>query len=117
MNDKPHLDSEALAELLEVMESDFGILISTYLSDSQERIASLDLALEGADAEAFCQAAHSFKGSCINIGAPRLGDLCMHAENAGRSGDLAAAPQLMDDIRKEFVEVSKLLRGYLKNLP
>mgnify|MGYP004274314837 CR=1 FL=1 len=35
MNDKPHLDVEALAELQDVMEDEFDVLIQTYLADSR----------------------------------------------------------------------------------
>src|SRR5690554_1499436 len=38
MNDKPHLDEEALAELKDVMEEEFDVLIQTYLADSRSRI-------------------------------------------------------------------------------
>ena len=38
MNDKPHLDVEALAELQDVMEDEFDVLIQTYLADSRSRI-------------------------------------------------------------------------------
>ena len=33
MNDKPHLDEEALTELQDVMEDEFDVLIETYLKD------------------------------------------------------------------------------------
>ena len=46
MGDKPHLDEEALAELQDVMEDEFEVLIQTYLADSQDRIHSLRQALE-----------------------------------------------------------------------
>ena len=72
MNDKPHLDVEALAELQDVMEDEFDVLIQTYLADSRSRIDGLKEALATADPEHFAKTAHSFKGSCINIGAPRL---------------------------------------------
>ena len=60
MTDKPHLDEEALAELQEVMENEFDILINTYLHDSTDRIAHLRAALEKSDADAFAAAAARF---------------------------------------------------------
>ena len=108
-----HLDHEALAELKEVMEEDFHILLSTYLSDSQVRIDGLKQALNNNDPEQYARAAHSLKGSCINIGAMRLGNLCMSAERAGRAGELHSAPTNLAAIESEFELVSEQLESYL----
>ena len=113
MNDKPHLDEEALAELRDVMEDEFDILIQTYITDSRERIEALHQALSGNDQDAFAKTAHSFKGSSINIGASRLGDLCLKAEKAGREGRLDDARVLMPDVESEFLTVRKLMEESL----
>jgi HPt (histidine-containing phosphotransfer) domain-containing protein len=113
MTDKPHLDEEALAELQEVMENEFDILINTYLHDSSDRIAHLRAALENSDADAFAKSAHSFKGSCINIGAPRLGELCFEAEKAGRDNQLSQAGAMLDDIENEFRQVEGSLKRFI----
>lgn len=109
MSDKPHLDEEALAELQEVMEEEFDLLIETYLADSRERIRSLRHAFSAGDADAFARTAHSFKGSCINIGAPRLGELCLQAETAGKESNLEEVPALLDAIDREFQQVIERL--------
>lgn len=113
MNDKPHLDDEALAELREVMEDEFDVLIRTYLSDSSERLDALRSSLQERDAESFTKSAHSFKGSCINIGAPRLGALCSDAELAGKEDRLDEAVHILDDIQSEFSMVRQLLERTL----
>lgn len=109
MVDKPHLDEEALAELQDVMEDEFGTLIHTYLSDSRDRIESLKSAINGADAEALANTAHSFKGSCINIGAPRLGALCREVEKAGLENRLGDVPPALDAVEAEFKRVTDAL--------
>ncbi|AXS82422.1 MULTISPECIES: Hpt domain-containing protein [Marinobacter] len=113
MSDKPHLDEEALAELQDVMEDEFDVLIQTYLADSRDRIRSLREALEANDSDAFIKTAHSFKGSCINIGAPRLGELSLNAEMAGKESRLEEAPALLDAIEAEFHQVTQRLEGLL----
>lgn len=113
MNDKPHLDVEALAELQDVMEDEFDVLIQTYLADSRSRIDGLKEALATADPEHFAKTAHSFKGSCINIGAPRLGAICLKAEMAGKESRLEDAPGLLDEIDREFEQVIERLDGML----
>lgn len=106
MVDKPHLDEEALAELQDVMDDEFEMLIQTYLKDSSERIESLKAAMNEGEADAFAKTAHSFKGSCINIGAPRLGDLCWEAEQIGQGERLSDAPPLLGAIEAEFQQVT-----------
>ncbi|MDX1633473.1 MAG: Hpt domain-containing protein [Marinobacter sp.] len=115
MNDKPHLDEEALAELQEVMEDEFDILIRTYLSDSEDRIRTLRNALGNGDADAFAKSAHSFKGSCFNIGAPQLGSLCLAAEIAGREGSLVNAEAQLAAIENEFQVIREMLQRSIKS--
>lgn len=112
--DSRHLDHEALTELQEVMEEEFDILISTFLEDSEERIAHLRKALSDHEVETFTKAAHSLKGSCINIGAPELGELCLAAETAGRIGNLEQGGEHLDAIEQEFQQVSQGLKSYLQ---
>ncbi|MBC7184097.1 MAG: Hpt domain-containing protein [Marinobacter sp.] len=113
MSDKPHLDEEALAELQDVMEDEFEVLIHTYLADSRDRIRSMREGLSANDSDAFTRAAHSFKGSCINIGAPRLGELSLEAEMAGKESRLEEAPALLEAIDSEFQQVAERLEGLL----
>ena len=112
MNDKPHLDEEALAELKDVMEDEFDILIQTYINDSSERIEALHQALLGGDLDEFAKTAHSFKGSSINIGAPRLGQVCFEAEKLGKAGALEQAPAVLEQIYTEFREVQQRLENF-----
>lgn len=113
MNDKPHLDEEALTELQEVMEDEFNVLIETYLKDSSERISYLRTAIGSSDPDAFAKAAHSFKGSSVNIGAPKLGELCLKAEEAGRENRLSDAANVVDAIESEFQQVEQTLKRFL----
>lgn len=113
MTDQPHLDEEALAELQDVMEDEFEMLLRTFIADSRSRIGTLRKALSQSDADELSKTAHSFKGSCINMGAERLGYFCLQVERAGKSGDLTAVPTLIESIESEFTEVSRRLEYFL----
>lgn len=115
MSDQQHLDHEALAELRDVMEDEFNILINTFLQDADERLRQLSEAARGEDAVSFRKVAHSFKGSCINIGAPILADCCYAAEQAGREEDLAQSGQQIAAIEAELATVSEQLRRYMRD--
>lgn len=108
-----HLDHEALAELREVMEEDFETLLRTYLNDSRMRISALADAAEAGNPELFARTAHSLKGSCINIGAMRLGQLCAEAERTGRGGALDGAQKDVQAIQSEFQVVFEQLNSYI----
>lgn len=115
MGNIEHVDMGAIAELKEVMEDDFGILIETFLNDSVERIAQLQSTLDAQDSVEYGRAAHSFKGSCTNIGAVALSQLCLHAEQRGKTGDLSDAPDTVREIKAEFGIVKTILEELIAN--
>ena len=86
-----HLDDAVLKALREVMAEEFPLLLDTFVADSEERLRNLHEALAELDGQALRHAAHSFKGSCGNMGAPALAALCKRLEDAARQGDMAKA--------------------------
>lgn len=107
-----HLDREILQTLQEVMEDQFPELINTFLKDSDERIRSLQKALATRDSEAVRRQAHSFKGSCNNLGAVRLANLCQLMENRGREGELDGLEHQLVDIQQEFCQLKSILNTF-----
>ena len=109
-----HLDYDVINALKEVMEDDFPFLIETYFQDSISRIAALRSAAEVKDADAIRRAAHSFKGSCSNLGAARLAGLCSILERNGLQENFASLDADIDNIGEEFIHVKKLLQEFLQ---
>lgn len=105
-----HLDSAVLSTLQDVMEGDFPILLDTFIADSEERLTALRDALARNDAQAVRMAAHSFKGSCSNMGAVLLAESCRSLEDLGRREQLADAPRVFGQIEREFAIVRILLK-------
>lgn len=110
MNDLPRLDDSALAELRDIMEDDFATLVQTFRADSRSRLETLRTAHADGDFEQLARTAHSFKGSCINMGAPRLSDCCSELEQAGKARDPAAAALGLKAVQQEFAEVDRCLQ-------
>lgn len=106
-----HLDSAVLAALQEVMEDEYPVLLDTFLADSEERLLVLRQAEQAADSQNLRLAAHSFKGSCSNMGALMLAGLCKQLEEAGRREQLELAPDLVGQIEREFAIVRILLKS------
>lgn len=106
-----HLDMDALEELKLVMGDDFSLLVDTFLTDSDARIASIQAAVQALDSEEIRCSAHSFKGSASNLGAIRLTALCRQLEEMGRDKRLDGVSDVLDAIIVEFDQVRQQLRA------
>ncbi|WP_028239482.1 Hpt domain-containing protein [Stutzerimonas azotifigens] len=106
-----HLDSAVLATLRVVMEDEYPVLLDTFLKDSEERVRLLHQACAVSDAYLLRQTAHSFKGSCSNMGAPLLTELCRELEDSARREQLDGANELIGQIEREFAIVRILMRA------
>ena len=111
-----HLDEAALADLRSLLEDEFGDLIDTFLDDAHQRHAELVELLQQAqpDAQTIRGTAHSFKGSCLNVGAIRLARLCRRLEDLAAADQLSAIGTLVADIGDELTEVDRLLRDHYR---
>jgi len=106
-----HLDTSVLVTLQEVMEAEYPVLLDTFLVDSEERLRLLQAACRSGEAESLRQAAHSFKGSCSNMGAALLAELCREMEESAGRDQLDQAPVLIERIEREFAIVRILYRA------
>ena len=100
-----HLDRDVLSALQEVMEDEYPKLLDTFLADSAERLSLLHKA---ADAETLGATAHSFKGSCSNMGAIRLAQLCDELEQRSKHKSLEGIEKLVGEIDGEFAIIRPL---------
>lgn len=103
------IDAGVLRELRAVLGDEFGVLVSTFLADSQVRLAAMRTALASSDAEALREAAHSLKGSSLNLGAGTLAGLCRSIEDRARAADFAGASVLVEAVATEYRGVAAAL--------
>lgn len=106
-----HLDRDVLVTLQDIMEDEYPVLLDTFVADSQERLRLLHVAEHAQDAQAMRHAAHSFKGSCSNMGAKALAESCRELEDLARRGDLPGSAELIERIEREFAIVRILLKA------
>ena len=109
-----HLDSSVLEVLRDVMEDEYPLLLQTFLQDSQERLRLLRHTEASADAQAMRLAAHSFKGSCSNMGALILAGLCKQLEELARREQLAQVAPVLEQVEREFAIVRILFKAELQ---
>lgn len=88
------LQQDVLHELKDLLGPDFSLFLQTFRSDLDARCEAMSTALDADNAHALRHAAHSLKGSSVNLGAHPLADLCSNIEAAAVSGDLDQVPAL-----------------------
>ncbi|WP_449441052.1 Hpt domain-containing protein [Pseudomonas migulae] len=101
-----HLDRDVLSALQAVMEEEYPTLLDTFLADSEDRLSLLRKA--GGDAKSLEEVAHSFKGSCSNMGALRLAELCNELEQRSKKRSLEGIEKLVGEIDGEFAIIRPL---------
>jgi signal transduction histidine kinase/CheY-like chemotaxis protein/HPt (histidine-containing phosphotransfer) domain-containing protein len=84
-------------------------LISVFLESAPRDIEKMRIAWGAKDSDGLGDAAHSLKGSCSNLGASRLRDLCQRIENHGRSGTFGEVFKLLESVDQEFGRVNSEL--------
>ena len=107
-----HLNLEQLAELKEVLEDEFSVLITTYLQDAELRQQMITAAIQAKDYNAARLAAHSLKGASANLGALMLAEICEHLEHDCRAGRYENCEVYNQQIVEEFVVVKNELLGF-----
>jgi HPt (histidine-containing phosphotransfer) domain-containing protein len=68
--------------------------------------------VESGDPEELTATAHKLKGSALNLGLPRVGEVALELEEQGRAGDLAGSTAALDALSREVqLAVSALERA------
>lgn len=104
-----HLDTEQLAELKEVLEDEFDVLINTYLTDAQLRLQLIEQGIAAQNYEQVRLAAHSLKGASANIGALILAQLCEQLEHDCKVGEYQECHIQLKEITEELLQVEQVL--------
>lgn len=113
-----HLDQSVLATLQEVMEDEYSTLLEVFLQDSEARIVRIRhlMAQVPVDLLEVSMTAHSFKGSCSNMGALRLVELCRELEDRTREQQVDGLAQLLASVEDEYSIVRRLFDAELQLL-
>jgi len=109
-SDLPHVNDALIAELQELLEGDFELLVSTFVNDSKNRLLEIKKTLDDPNPLNFSQVCHSLKGSASNIGVERLAELCRQGEEKGSQADWTGVQGLLQEIEDEFRLISEILQ-------
>jgi PAS domain S-box-containing protein len=108
------LDEAIVASLMSV-DDDGSLMdevVATFLKIAPVRIGAIRKAARSSSVQ-LERAAHSFLGSCGNLGCRRMADLCARLEVLGRSGSTEGAPDLARALEEEYAAV----KPHLEALP
>lgn len=84
-------------------------LSDMYLEDAGSGLAKLRKAAEEGDATTVKRVAHTLKGASGNMGALGMVSICAALEEAGGSGDISRAPELLARLDAELGRVRQAL--------
>lgn len=76
-------------------------LVQTFVDDAPVRMEAVEAACNEGDPVAIRTAAHPFKSAAATVHARRLAGLLQEIETAGRTGNAAAASDLLPRLRRE----------------
>jgi HPt (histidine-containing phosphotransfer) domain-containing protein len=106
-------DNPLLTRLQElVVETDFEFvieLVDIYLNETPAQIQTMVKALDTHDHHMLTIAAHTLKGSSLNLGAKQLGAACFKLEELGRSGMPISTSINTKEIESEFEQAKAIL--------
>jgi HPt (histidine-containing phosphotransfer) domain-containing protein len=111
MSEAP-LDKDALFELVDEDPEFLKRLIQTFWGDCIDYMEAIRQAVDDRDADSLIREAHGLKGAVANLQAEPAQQAAHRLEKIGRSGDLEAAPEALDDLEDEVHR----LRSALKDL-
>lgn len=107
----PALDLSVIDGLRALADGDNTMIteiLTAFLTDGEDRLRKMYLAIAGGDETAARRAAHSLKGMSGSIGAAHLSDLSQHLEKAAAG---TITPERIDALALEFGRVAAALKS------
>lgn len=107
---------EALKELSSPDEPSLLVeLIDLFLSDSKNTLMHLKSAIDSDDFNKIEKYAHKLKGSCANLGADSLKNLCQQIEDESYVGNKERMVELLKKVEMIYEKVLKKLNEIKKS--
>jgi PAS domain S-box-containing protein len=112
----PAVDAARLDELAELGDEEdpewLASILDKFVEDAASRIVKLVVASEAGEATQLSQVAHALKGSCGNIGAAGMVNICQQLQVLGKSDSVEGAGDMITALEKEFERVRSALGSY-----
>lgn len=112
-NEQSHINQAVLTELKKLLDQDqFHNVLNLFFEHTEERIEQLQQAIKDNNLEQIESYSHSMKGSCANMGASALSNICNKILQAARKGYI---PESISDMLSEIKKEYAVVKNYLQN--
>ncbi len=110
------LDPHRLEVLAGIGQAGFlDKLVDIFLTSATSELDTIAAALDAGDLDVVSASAHSFKGSALNLGVPRITQACRRLEELAIEGDLKQARQIYEDLVARVEEARPALQAHIEN--
>ena len=113
-HDLDAFDEDALAQTVELLKDEFGIMIEEYLEDAAAYIAEIEAGYESNDAQKVAGASHPLKSNSRGLGLVAVADIAEAMNTAARNDDLEVSAVLASQLRDAFMRAEKRLRNLIQ---
>ena len=88
-------------------------VLEEYLNCTPDDVERIRQAVAASDPDALGRSAHALKGSSATVGAKSLAALAKDLEMLGKSGNMAAAPEVFGRLARCYEESCGFIRAHL----
>ena len=114
-NDMP-VDIQRIQEIADGNAEFERDLIDVFLTQVEERLASIENALKTSDPGRIQAEAHALKGSCASAGANKLAEIARRLEQAAKDSDIESASEIAAEFERDFDTTRRLFMEYARLL-
>ncbi|GAC1636928.1 MAG: hypothetical protein NVS4B8_01050 [Herpetosiphon sp.] len=107
----PMVDEPTIAQLREL--NILPKVIALFRDDTPPRLAALRTAMLAGDAVTLMKQAHALRGSCANLGATYMAQLCADLEALGKAGEIGPSIALVEALNHEYDRMGDLFGAEL----
>jgi CheY-like chemotaxis protein len=115
--EEPPVDMERLNDFTDGNADSMRELVTLYLTQTSDQIKQLQAAIAAGSTKEVRHLAHSCAGASATCGMRRLVPMLRELEKQGSEGKLTSAPQICQDVAREFERIRKFLEAHLATLP
>ena len=104
------IDQDVIDSLTEIGDKEFLVeLIDIFLSQSKGLIQEIIKAVGECNASDLMKSSHKLKGSCLNLGANDLGNICHQLEAKGKENDFSNIAQIIQPLDSVYQQTCEAL--------
>lgn len=106
------IDQNVIDGLIEIGDKEFLVeLIDIFLEQAEGLVQEIKLAVDLGNAETLTKVAHKLKGSCLNLGANKLGNICQELENISKDEDFSNVNNIVEPLDSVYQQTcSELIK-------